>query len=254
MVQVDKVGFQSANQTNFTAQTQENKITNIDYKKYLTAPNIILGSLATIGVLGMADILLCKGKHINKLTGKGQELEEALTRANKAEENITELETKLQVSENKLREKNSVPANSSGDVKKLEEELENVKNKSKNPMTNFSNMVHWLQAKYIDASELSAEQCARMKKSIKILIEQNYGQLVEYEPKYAHLFNSDSSAHIKELAELKPAIFYPKDISTFIKKNEKGTEIFDTEKMLSWLADPTKAKYFDGVKGSILVP
>lgn len=42
----------------------------------LTTPNIILGSLATVGVLGMADVLIYKGKHLSKITGKTKELEE----------------------------------------------------------------------------------------------------------------------------------------------------------------------------------
>ena len=98
MSSVEKVNLSGVNQFHFTAQTENNsesKETSV--KKYFTAPNVILGSLATIGVLGMADVLICKGKHLNKLTGKGKELEEAVARA-------TTAETKLQGVEEKLEE------------------------------------------------------------------------------------------------------------------------------------------------------
>lgn len=71
-------------------------------KSSLNATNLILGSLAAIGVLGVADILLCKGKHINKLSGKSKELEEAVTRATTAEVRAASAETKAASLENKI--------------------------------------------------------------------------------------------------------------------------------------------------------
>ncbi len=97
MSSVEKVNLSGVNQFHFTAQTENNsesKETSV--KKYFTAPNVILGSLATIGVLGMADVLICKGKHLNKLTGKGKELEEAVARATTAETKLQGVEAKLE--------------------------------------------------------------------------------------------------------------------------------------------------------------
>ena len=71
-------------------------------KNYLNTTNLILGSLATIGVLGAADILLCKGKHINKLSGKSKELEESVTRATTAEARAASAETKAASLEHKI--------------------------------------------------------------------------------------------------------------------------------------------------------
>lgn len=76
----------------------------IGKKSTLTPVNVILGSLATVAVLGMADVLLCKGKHIDKLTGKTQELEEALTRATNAEASVVAAETSLSKLKQKLSE------------------------------------------------------------------------------------------------------------------------------------------------------
>lgn len=97
MSSVEKVNLSGVNQFHFTAQTENNSESKeISVKKYFTAPNVILGSLATIGVLGMADVLICKGKHLNKLTGKGKELEEAVTRATTAETKLQGVEAKLE--------------------------------------------------------------------------------------------------------------------------------------------------------------
>ena len=62
-------------------ENQENKTFGSNIK-YLTATNFILGSLATIGVLGMADILICKGKHLNKLTGNNKFIPEIFNAKN----------------------------------------------------------------------------------------------------------------------------------------------------------------------------
>jgi hypothetical protein len=98
MASVERIGIAPVNFRGNDNKTQDVKTT--DLKKYVTPTNVALGSLASLGVLGMADILICKGKHINKLTGKGKELEEALGRATSAETRATGLETAL----NKLQE------------------------------------------------------------------------------------------------------------------------------------------------------
>ena len=87
----EQVSTNNINSPNFkgenTSQTEK--------KKSYLAANAVLGTLATIGVLGMADVLICKGRHINKLTGKGKELENALTRATNAEENLAANKAKM---------------------------------------------------------------------------------------------------------------------------------------------------------------
>ncbi len=63
-----------------------------------------VGSLALLGVLGAADVVLCKGKHINKLTGQNGKLDEALSRATNAESKLTAAEAKATNAETKLAE------------------------------------------------------------------------------------------------------------------------------------------------------
>ncbi len=94
MQSIEKVNLSGTNQVRFMAQPENSsEVKESSVKKYLTAPNVILGSLATIGVLGMADVLICKGKHLNKITGKGKELEEAVSRAASAENRAATIET-----------------------------------------------------------------------------------------------------------------------------------------------------------------
>lgn len=100
MQSVEKVNLSGSNEIRFMTQPENSsEAKESSVKKYLTAPNVILGSLATIGVLGMADVLICKGKHLNKITGKGKELEDALSKATAAESRAAAAEAKITTSE-----------------------------------------------------------------------------------------------------------------------------------------------------------
>lgn len=72
----------------FTSKTKD------DNKKNYLVPNIIIGSLATLGVLGLADLLIYKGKHLNKFYKQCEELKVGMEAK---EQSIRKLEEKSEV-------------------------------------------------------------------------------------------------------------------------------------------------------------
>lgn len=86
-------------------------------KELLTEPNAILGSLATIGVLGMADILIYKGKHLNKLTGKNKQLQEALGKTATAETKLKALKKEALDFEKTIKELGEMNSTANGHKK-----------------------------------------------------------------------------------------------------------------------------------------
>lgn len=129
MQSIEKVNLSGTNQIRFMAQPNNSETKESSVKKYFTAPNVILGSLATIGVLGMADVLICKGKHLNKLTGKGKELEEALSRATTAETKLKGTENKLKSAEAKIEEVLTSSKKDTEEIKVLKEKLAQLETK-----------------------------------------------------------------------------------------------------------------------------
>jgi septal ring factor EnvC (AmiA/AmiB activator) len=129
MASVERIGIAPVNFRGNDNKTQDVKTT--DLKKYVTPTNVALGSLATLGVLGMADILICKGKHINKLTGKGKELEEALGRATSAETRAAEAEVRAAKVETLIAdakaEVQSLSAKLKGKLKEVEDLTSKIK-------------------------------------------------------------------------------------------------------------------------------
>lgn len=112
----------------------ENKNPDAGIKKYLSVPNVLLGSLATLGAFGIADVLLCKGKHINKLTGTSKQITKTTDSLKEAEEIILKKDKRIKEREetiNSLLEKNKTYTKeiSSKDdrINDLEDALENKK-------------------------------------------------------------------------------------------------------------------------------
>ncbi len=150
MSNIEKVNLSGTNQIRFMAQpknSSESKESSV--KKYFTAPNVILGSLATIGVLGMADVLICKGKHLNKITGKGKELEEALSRA-------TTAETKLKGTEAKLEEILASSGKDAEEIKALKEKLAQLETKIR-PGGIEETLLKKFQSLYIECEDFGPE-------------------------------------------------------------------------------------------------
>lgn len=99
-------------------------------QKLLTPQNIILGSLASLGVLGMADIFLCKGRHLEKISGRHTGLEEAVAKAKAAETKLSATETKLQNTEFKLDKTEQKLKELQDDLQKIQQEKEQLVNDS----------------------------------------------------------------------------------------------------------------------------
>lgn len=204
MASVEKVNLSNANQVRFMAQPENSsEVKESSVKKYFTAPNIILGSLATVGVLGMADVLICRGKHLNKITGKGKELEEALSRASNAENRATALESeasKIRKQLDDLIAQLKRTTQLEGDLKITGEGKNiNLRNESMNQVFGVDDIIHAplhnvghgcgilrkLQDLYSEISELSADeqQKALLLKHLKLSFK-NFGYKVveEYNP------------------------------------------------------------------------
>lgn len=99
-------------------------------QKLLTPQNIILGSLASLGVLGMADIFLCKGRHLEKISGRHTGLEEAVAKAKAAETKLSATETKLQNTEFKLDKTEQKLKELQDDFQKIQQEKGQLVNDS----------------------------------------------------------------------------------------------------------------------------
>jgi hypothetical protein len=166
MASVERIGIAPVNFRGNDNKTQDVKTT--DLKKYVTPTNVALGSLATLGVLGMADILICKGKHINKLTGKGKELEEALGRATSAETRAAEAETKITGLETKLQEITEKDAKSIDKLKKkvddLTMELTETKDIADSYKLNRDDLLKRVQSLYHDVADFGEEVAEHIRK------------------------------------------------------------------------------------------
>ena len=153
--------FRAANDINHEVKQPQNTTTPTNNDNKIGAKDIVLGSLATIGVLGMADVLLFKGKGINKLTGvakklkANEELKQKLKNAEeltaKTEERAVNAETKLNIAEARVKKAEADVEKWKADCSKLEEE------KLKNPPLYecYPNVLKWLQMVYADAQDFS---------------------------------------------------------------------------------------------------
>lgn len=239
MTSVEKVNLSNSNQIRFTAQPENSsEVKESSVKKYFTAPNIILGSLATVGVLGMADVLICKGKHLNKITGKGKELEEALSRASNAENRATTLETEA----SKIRKQLDDLIAQLKRTTKLEGDLKitgegkniNLKNNSGDqvfdindrivvPLSNVPKgrgVLQKLRDIYSDISEISdipAEEKTRLLDRIRRAFKNADCALLEkYTPENGNDFIISTNPHLKAPEVTEPAII-DKNGNTILK-------------------------------------
>ena len=184
MTTVNKINTIGVNSASLTTLQENNKTSKTSLKQYLTATNIILGSLATIGVLGMADVLICKGKHINKLTGKGKELEEALTRATEAESRTTNTQTEIQRLQSIINNFN-----------------ENKKGLRLHETGQGINVLEWLQRVYAE----EAGDSPVIEKEIRKLMKLSEYEFTNYTEQLANNFEI-SAANIPVEVTTKPAI------------------------------------------------
>lgn len=162
--------FRAANDINHEVKQPQNTTTPTNNDNKIGAKDIVLGSLATIGVLGMADVLLFKGKGINKLTGVAKKLkanEQKLKNAEeltaKTEERAVNAESKLNIAEARVKKAEADVEKWKADCSKLEEE----KLKSRPLHVDYPNVLKWLQMVYADARFFSKPEKDYLLKRIK---------------------------------------------------------------------------------------
>ena len=146
--------FRAANDINHEVKQPQNTTTPTNNDNKIGAKDIVLGSLATIGVLGMADVLLFKGKGINKLTGVAKKLkanEQKLKNAEeltaKTEERAVNAESKLNIAEARVKKAEADVEMWKADCSKLKEE----KLESRPLHENTPIVLRWLQEVYSNA-------------------------------------------------------------------------------------------------------
>lgn len=142
-----------------------------------------LSVAAAVGVLSAADILFFKGKHINKLTGKNKVLEDALSRATKAENNAAEAESKIK------------------ELKKTIEEFIDTKPQTRLHETgNGSLTLDWMQRVYSDPP------CEEMQREIDKLMNMTGYKFSDYTKELAGHFEIVTANGVKEAITTKPII------------------------------------------------
>ena len=81
----------------------------------------------------------------------------------------------------------------------------------------FPNVVRWLQNQYIDSDELGKNSQIRMRKSIKVLLDQCYYDIIDYDGTNIEMFKKEYSSHISETTQLEPTIIDTKTQTIVIK-------------------------------------
>ncbi len=147
--------FRATNDIRHEVKQPQNTTTPTNNDNKIGAKDIVLGSLATIGVLGMADVMLFKGKGINKLTGvakklkANEELKQKLKNAEeltaKTEERAVNAESKLNIAEARVKE-------AEADVEMWKSDCSKLKEENRPLHENNPGMLEWLQMVYADAS------------------------------------------------------------------------------------------------------
>ncbi len=157
--------------------------------KYITPQNVILGSLATLGVLGMADIVLCGGKHLDKITGRSGRLEEAVSKAKAAETKLSQTETKLQNTESNLHKaeqkleelRNALEAACKGNAA-LKSEKEGFKFNSETLLKSFQNL-------YTECLDFEPEVVQYFRKEFQKTLRQLGMEFLEVTPSHPKFYD-----------------------------------------------------------------
>lgn len=176
--------FRAANDINHEVKQPQNTTTPTNNDNKIGAKDIVLGSLATIGVLGMADVLLFKGKGINKLTGVAKKLkanEELKQKLKNAEELTAKTEERAEKAEKKAKEAEESYAERKEAAAYWEDEYDKLlrKKPQKLPLhENNPGMIQWLQKLYeLAILDLPKAEKNVVIKRIKNILYANYYDL-----------------------------------------------------------------------------
>ena len=192
--------FRATNDIRHEVKQPQNTTTSTNNENKIGVKDIVLGSLAAIGVLGMADVMLFKGKGINKLTGVAkklkstEELEQraknAETRAKNAEANFTSAETK---------------------INKLEDELDKLKEEKVQGLPlheNYPDILQWFQMVYADAQDFSKADKDYLIKRIEKITHYNFYDLKNSGK--IGIFEKEVDSELKAPKLYSPAVIYNK--------------------------------------------
>ena len=153
--------FRATNDIRHEVKQPQNTTTPTNNDNKIGAKDIVLGSLATIGVLGMADVMLFKGKGINKLTGVAkklkalEELEQREQQVKNAEELIAKAEEKAVKAEKRAKEAEELIAEKEEKAEIWKSDYYKLKDEKPQKLPLHENnpgMLEWLQMVYADAS------------------------------------------------------------------------------------------------------
>ena len=191
--------FRAANDINHEVKQPQNTTTPTNNDNKIGAKDIVLGSLATIGVLGMADVLLFKGKGINKLTGVAKKLkanEELKQKLKNAEELTAKTEERAVNAEKRVKDAEELIAEKEEIIEGYKSELKEEKLKSRPLHENSPIVSNWLQMVYADARlGFSKADKDYILKRIKILL-------------------NDQSYEIRESGKIK---FFEREMDSYLK-------------------------------------
>lgn len=202
--------FRAANDINHEVKQPQNTTTPTNNDNKISAKDIVLGSLATIGVLGMADVLLFKGKGINKLTGVAKKLkanEELKQKLKNAEELTAKTEERAVNAEKRAKEAEESYAERKEAAAYWEDEYDKLlrKKPQKLPLhEDYPNVLKWFRKAYADAQNFSKEEKDYLTKRIKNILYANYYDLKDSGE--INVFEREVDSYIKAPVLNSPAI------------------------------------------------
>ena len=179
-----------------------------------TALKVGVGSLALLGVLGAADVVLCKGKHINKLTGQNGKLEEALNRATSAETNLAEALGRATNAESKLAAAEAKNSSLAENIQQMTEQLRQTEENSRSAKEFYNNnqgTIKWFQNAYAALADMPKEAQKFFGKRIKSILHSNYSELQD-----TGLMRNFEVTPIKDIKT--PSVAVPAVVSTLPSK------------------------------------
>lgn len=202
--------FRAANDINHEVKQPQNTTTPTNNDNKISAKDIVLGSLATIGVLGMADVLLFKGKGINKLTGVAKKLkanEELKQKLKNAEELTAKAEEKAVKAEKRAKEAEESYAERKEAAACWQDEYDKLlrKKPQKLPLhEDYPDVLNLFQQVYADAQDFSKEEKDYLTKRIKNILYANYYDLKDSGE--INVFEREVDSYIKAPVLNSPAI------------------------------------------------
>ena len=206
--------FRATNDIRHEVKQPQNTTTSTNNENKIGVKDIVLGSLAAIGVLGMADVMLFKGKGINKLTGVAKKLkstEELEQRAKNAEELIAKTEERAKNAETRAKNAEANFTSAETKINKLEDELDKLKEEKvqKRPLhENDSNILQWFQMVYADAQDFSKAEKDYLIKRIEKITHKNFYDLKNSGK--IDIFEKEVDSELKAPKLYSPAVIYNK--------------------------------------------